>query len=206
MYGEAAAQLGALALINQAYGLLWGVLDTLSLKQRRLASDLVTKSLGIAGVLNGQSRDLHFADGASEAGDVIEVAEGKTVPLIRLTLVLPALIGGADEEALERLDRLSELWGLSYQIMDDFKDCLMSNDEVGKSTARDAKLGRPNLPRAIGLEVARQRLEQLMTEARGRVEEFDPETQLRELLENLHGILDTEKATVESRIVVGAVA
>lgn len=204
VYGEAAAQLGALALINQAYGLLWEVLDTLSLRHRRLASALVTKSLGVGGVLNGQSRDLHFADGAGQAGDVLEVAEGKTVPLIRLTLVLPALIGGADEAALEALDRLSELWGLSYQIMDDFKDCLMTKDETGKSTARDAKLGRPNLPRAAGLGLAQQKLERLMIEARSKVAEFEPHTDLRELLEKLQAILGREQAKVESLIPIAA--
>ncbi|MDX1384635.1 MAG: polyprenyl synthetase family protein, partial [Thermoanaerobaculia bacterium] len=174
-YGEAAAQLGALALINQAYGLLWGVLDTLSLRQRRQASDLVTMSLGVAGVLNGQSRDLHFTPQSRQAGEVLEVAEGKTVPLIRLTLVLPALIGSAPEAHLNRLARLSELWGLSYQIMDDFKDCLMTDTEAGKSTARDAKLGRPNFPRIAGLSAAWQQLERLMLEARDTVAEFDPD-------------------------------
>lgn len=204
VYGEAAAQLGALALINQAYSLLWGELETLSLMRRRRSCDLVTRSLGIGGVLNGQSRDLHFESGTGRPGDVIDVAEGKTVPLIRLTLTLPALIGGADESALGRLDRLSELWGLSYQIMDDFKDCLMTDHEVGKSTARDAKLGRPNLPRATGLVSAERELDRLMIEARETVAEFEPRTDLRELLENLHAMLNQEKAKVESRIPVAA--
>ena len=203
-YGEAAAQLGGLALINQAYALLWEVLDTLPLRQRRRVSDLVTRSLGVQGVLNGQSRDLHFSQSAGRASDVLAVAEGKTVPLIRLTLVLPALIGGADAAALGHLDRLSELWGLSYQIMDDFKDCLMTDQEAGKSTARDAELGRPNLPSATGIEGAGQRLLELMAEARREVDQFQAGTDLRSLLDNLQGILDQERARVEARIPVAA--
>lgn len=200
VFGEAAAQLGALALINQGYGLLWGVVDTLSLKQRRRASDLVTTSLGIGGVLNGQARDLHFESGLRRANDVTEVAAGKTVPLIRLTLVLPALIGGAGSVTLARLNRLSELWGLSYQIMDDFKDCLLTDFEAGKSTARDAELGRPNLPRVAGLDAAWQRLENLMTEAGETLCEFEEGTDLRGQLDCLHSKLDRERSKIESRI------
>jgi hypothetical protein len=58
------------------------------------ASPLVTSCLGVQGILNGQSRDLQF-HASARPGDVLEVAEGKTVTLIRLTLLLPALVAGA---------------------------------------------------------------------------------------------------------------
>lgn len=200
VYGEAAAQLGALALINQAYGLLWGVVDTLPLRHRRKASELVTTCLGVEGVLNGQSRDLHFQERSDQAFDAMAVAQGKTVPLIRLTLVLPALIGRASEAVLTRLDRLSELWGLSYQIVDDFKDILLSDEEAGKSTSRDSKLGRPNLPRSAGLAVASQLLEDLMRGAEELVREFEANSPMRPLLESLHEVLQSEQSKVVSRI------
>jgi geranylgeranyl pyrophosphate synthase len=86
--------------------------------------------------------------------------------LIRLSLVLPAVVAGAPSAVEKRLDRLAALWGLAYQILDDFKDCLLSSDEAGKSTCRDVRLAHPNLPVATGATAAREELLQLLSRAR----------------------------------------
>ena len=41
------------------------------------------------------------------------VAAGKTVPLVRLALVLPAVVAGEDGETVHRLERLAASWGLA---------------------------------------------------------------------------------------------
>ena len=58
-HGEAAAVLAALGLVNRAYALLWNGLAGSTPAQQTAAGDYVEKCLGIAGVLNGQSQDLH---------------------------------------------------------------------------------------------------------------------------------------------------
>ncbi|MBI2214660.1 MAG: polyprenyl synthetase family protein [Acidobacteria bacterium] len=167
-WGEAAATLGALGLINQAYALLWNGIQTLPVTSRRRAAALVRDSLGVSGILDGQSRDVHFERNAAEA-DVLEVAEGKTVTLIRLTLLLPSIVAGDGAQTRARLNRLARAWGLAYQIVDDFKDCLLSRDEAGKTTERDELLSRPNLPRRAGLASAMSRLDALLSDARDEV-------------------------------------
>jgi geranylgeranyl pyrophosphate synthase len=157
-HGEASAVLGALALINRAYGLLWGVLAGLPAERSRRAAALVEECLGAAGVLDGQARDLRFDPRRAGAREVLRVAAGKTVPLVRLSLVLPALAGGAGDEELALLEEVSEAWGFAYQVLDDFKDLLSSREETGKSPARDRALGRPNLPAAVGFWDAMDRL------------------------------------------------
>ncbi|NJM12208.1 MAG: hypothetical protein HC889_10260, partial [Synechococcaceae cyanobacterium SM1_2_3] len=94
------------------------------------------------------------------------MAEGKTVSLIRLTLVLPAIVAGLPAKTVARLDRLAMVWGLAYQAADDFKDFLLSEAETGKSTGRDLLLGRPNLPTELGLDRALDQLEALLAEGR----------------------------------------
>lgn len=158
VHGEAAAVLGALALINRAYGLLWTVLGGLAPERARRAAALVEECLGAAGVLDGQARDLRYDPRRSGARAVLRVAAGKTVPLVRLSLVLPALAGGAEDGELALLEELSAAWGFAYQVLDDFKDLLASQEETGKSPARDRALGRPNLPAAVGFGVAMERL------------------------------------------------
>ena len=41
------------------------------------------------------------------------IARGKTVSLIRLTLVLPAMLGGASQRELQLLERIALYWGLA---------------------------------------------------------------------------------------------
>lgn len=164
VHGEAPAILGALALINRAYGLLWGVLGGLPPERSRRAAVLVEECLGAAGVLDGQARDLRFHPRRSGGRAVLKVAAGKTVPLVRMSLVLPALVGGADDDTLSRLEAVAAAWGFAYQVLDDFKDLLASREETGKSPARDRALGRPNLPAAVGFRAAMERLAAFLAE------------------------------------------
>lgn len=160
--GEAAAVLAALGLINRAYALLWNVLAGYSAEQQTAAADCVEKCLGIEGVLNGQSQDLHYAKQTGKRPTPQQIATGKTVSLIRLSLVLPALLGGASPPELKLLERLAAFWGLSYQILDDLKDVFQRPEQTGKTAARDASLHRPNLALAVGAPNAFRRLQRLM--------------------------------------------
>lgn len=169
-HGEAAATLGALSLITRAYALLWEAIGNGPDTRRGAAAALVGECLGVAGILDGQARDVHFRRAAATPEEVAEVAVAKTVPLIRLALVLPALVAGEGREALDRLERLAAAWGLAYQILDDFKDRLMESGESGKTAGRDAGLGRPNLPELAGSQPALFRLRALLAEARAHLD------------------------------------
>ena len=57
--GEAATVLAALALVSRAYALLWQGFADLPSDRQALAGDYVEKCLGVNGLLNGQSEDLH---------------------------------------------------------------------------------------------------------------------------------------------------
>jgi geranylgeranyl pyrophosphate synthase len=150
IYGDGVAMLAALALINRAYALLWAAMQEASSGARAEAAHIVESWLGIRGILNGQSHDLHFNASGCRSNRVLRVALGKTVSLVRMSLVLPAIIAGAPPKHIRILNRLSVFWGLAYQIMDDLKDVLKSTSEAKKTTQRDALLGRPNLAIAEG--------------------------------------------------------
>ncbi len=165
IYGEASTILGSLAFINQAYTLIWRYIAGLPRANVAVAAQTVSACLGAAGVVGGQALDLRFAQRQGGEGAVLKIAAAKTVPLIRLPLLLPALDGGADRAVLDGLDELATLWGLSYQILDDFKDEVMTMAETGKDTRVDLALGRPNLPQGTGHGHAMTRLSILLLEA-----------------------------------------
>jgi geranylgeranyl diphosphate synthase, type II len=155
IYSQDSAILAALALINRAYSLIWTAMQDCDISARTLASDYLDRQLGVSGILGGQSRDVHMKY-QSSAAEVIRVSYGKTVSLVKLTLVLPAVIAGADE--VRELERLSTYWGLAYQVSDDLKDEYLSAQIVGKTVKQDAVKGRPNIAVAEGYERAARRM------------------------------------------------
>ena len=161
-FGEPGAILAALALINRAYALTWAALAGSPNESRPQIMDYVEQRLGVGGLLNGQSLDLNYSALPHNRATTERIAHGKTVSLIRLTLVLPALLASARPREIQMLERISACWGLSYQIVDDLKDVLQSPDDTGKTVARDILLDRPNIAAAIGVSGAVERLIRLL--------------------------------------------
>lgn len=162
VFGESAAILAALALINRAYALAWGAVACCREEDRGPALAYLEQHLGTLGLLNGQSLDLNYGLLPHTAASTERVARGKTVSLISLTLVLPAMCGGATARERQLLDRISTSWGLSYQIVDDLKDVLQTSSASGKTAARDQSLDRPNIVLAIGVGPSIDRLLRLL--------------------------------------------
>ena len=157
-FGEAEAILVALALINRAYALCWRAVSGTSRECQTRALAYIEQHLGVNGLLNGQSMDLHYATLPQDHETTERIARGKTVSLIQLTLVLPAMLGGATTRELQLLERIALYWGLAYQMTDDLKDVLDSKAEAGKTVARDLLLNRPNAASAMGIPSAVERL------------------------------------------------
>ena len=203
VHGEAATVLGALGLITRAYALLWEALGEGEKPGDycKAAAALVSECLGIAGILDGQSRDVHFRREGANPEMAARVAVAKTVPLVRLAMVLPAVVAGESGETVQRLERLAAAWGLAYQILDDFKDSLMGAEETGKTPGRDAGLGRPNLPALTGPRRALVRLSRLLEESRGIIGALTIEgEQAWAPLGSLQDFLEAEAADVERRL------
>jgi geranylgeranyl pyrophosphate synthase len=157
-YGEAGAILTALALINRAYALSWRTVAAGSPSVQVRALAYIEQCLGVGGLLNGQSLDLHYSMLPHNRETTERIAQGKTVSLIRLTLALPAMIGGASAREVQLLERIALYWGLGYQMVDDLKDLLQSATQAGKTVARDILLDRPNVASVMGISGAVERL------------------------------------------------
>ena len=161
VHGEATAMLAALALINRGYAMLWQAQRDADARRQELAGQWVDARLGIGGVIGGQAYDLRGWRAEQSASEVSEVAARKTGELLRLTLVLPAIIGRGNAREIRLLDRLALLRGLAYQAVDDLKDVHMSDLSHGKTGGRDAELGRPNLVAAEGVDATLRRFQRL---------------------------------------------
>jgi geranylgeranyl diphosphate synthase type II len=161
IHGESVAMLAALAMVNRAYSMVWQGIHRADPKRRAAAGEWVDGRLGIGGVIGGQAYDLSGWRGEQSAADVSEVAARKTGDLLRLSLVLPTIVGRGTLREIQILDRLALLRGLAYQAADDLKDVISPEDDSGKTGGRDEALGRPNLVVAEGLPAAVRRFRRL---------------------------------------------
>lgn len=165
LFGESPTVLAALALINRAYGMIWGCLAGLEEGVSLEAAALVDECLGLRGILNGQALDLNFQSTDRSSKTIEEIALEKTGSLFRLCLLLPAIVGGASRYEKHHLTQLASLWGSAYQVADDLKDVLVGESSSGKTAQRDETLGRPNMALALGVEDTTEMLSERMRAA-----------------------------------------
>ena len=161
-HGEAVATLAALALVNRGYALMWQGIQQAGPSRRIEAGAWIDSKLGVGGLLGGQAWDLHGWGAGQNAADVSEIAARKTADLLRLTVVLPAIVGHGSRRDIQLLDRLALLRGLAYQAADDLKDVISDEGTSGKTGGRDQELGRPNLVAAEGMAAAAARCVRLI--------------------------------------------
>ena len=196
VYGDEGAILTALALVNRAYALTWRAVASCPQARQERALAFIEHCLGVGGLLNGQSFDLHYSTLPPTLDTTERIARGKTVSLIRLTLVLPAMLGGASARDLQQIERISLFWGLGYQIVDDLKDVLQNQAQSGKTPARDVLLGRPNIAAVIGIRRAVRRLIRFIDLGDRALRSFMVSRPELDFLERLRGELQQELARV----------
>jgi geranylgeranyl pyrophosphate synthase len=205
-FGEAGAILVALALVNRAYALCWRAVYAASsqsacaLLAQPQALAYLEQCLGVEGLLNGQSLDLCYATLPHTRKTTESIARGKTVSLIRLTLVLPAMLGSASAREIQLLERMSLYWGLAYQMVDDLKDVLDSPGSAGKTVAHDILLDRPNSAAATGIPAAVERLTRFIRLGNNTLAWLLESRQELSFLETLRSGLEEELARVTGNI------
>jgi farnesyl diphosphate synthase len=89
----------------------------------------------------------------------------KTGALIRAAVRMGALLGGAGNDALGHLTAYAEAAGRAFQLADDLLDVTASAAAMGKSTGKDAGMGKQTLVARIGVEAARRHLGEIVHDA-----------------------------------------
>ncbi len=164
VYGSRTAILAGVAMIPLAARV---VRD--SARAMRLGDHATTKVLetlleasGAGGMIGGQLRDL-AGEGLSLSLDEREaIHSAKTGAIIVASVRMGALAAGSDATEVAALERYGRSVGLAFQIMDDVLDVTSTTTAMGKTTGRDAVLGKSTYPALLGVDGARRRAEALI--------------------------------------------
>jgi geranylgeranyl diphosphate synthase type II len=153
VFGEAIAVLAGDSLIVLAFGVLGRLPPP---KSTPMVVELSKAGGASGGIAAGQAWE------AEVSAPLDEYHRAKTASLFAAAAAMGAIAVGGQPGPWRRF---GERVGRAYQAADDLADAVGHPAFTGKSTRRDAALGRPSLVRAEGLSGARARLAALLDDA-----------------------------------------
>lgn len=163
-FGEGPAILAGDGLLTEAFAVLASDPD-LPPSRRVEAVRVLAEAAGWRGMVGGQALDLE-GEARTRAGEAItlvqlqQIHRLKTGALLRASLELGAIAGGADAEARTALRSAGEAIGLAFQIQDDILDATSTEEAMGKRVGKDQGKGKITYPLLLGLAGARQALQE----------------------------------------------
>jgi len=167
-YGEATAILAGDALLTMAFDAL---ADTGSAEVVRE----VARAAGIGGMVGGQQMDLSAEGQALGIEGLQAIHRAKTGALIRCSVRVGAMLGGATPEQLNALSAYGEHIGLAFQIADDVLDVAGDEARIGKPVGSDAKSDKSTYPALLGLDRSRELASETVQAAIDALAAFGPE-------------------------------
>jgi geranylgeranyl diphosphate synthase type II len=188
VYGEAMAILAGDGLLNYAYETAAKAFDMIKRssdlpecsREERLTQ--LTKELqdrynversmqvlaskpGIYGMIGGQVADVELTGTRLEEEQLTFIYENKTGALIEAAMLIGAILAGASEENIGKIQKIAYNIGMAFQIQDDILDETATFEELGKPIHSDEKNEKVTYVTLHGLEVSTQKVEELSAEA-----------------------------------------
>lgn len=160
-YGEAEALLSGDALLNGAYIVLFNAMDEAdaSLSQRiSRAGTLLSRHVGLEGMLGGQVLDMHPISHDRQA--IQAMVEKKTSALFSAACGMGCVLAGGNERHVNDAVRFGNLFGLLFQLKDD-EDDRQQDEKEGKYTYWQALREEQNDMRTVLFDLAAQRAKAL---------------------------------------------
>jgi len=140
----------------------------------RVVSEL-GRTIGSQGLVGGQVADITSEGDASVDLDTLEwIHIHKTAVLLECSVMCGAIISGASDNEIERIQRYARSVGLLFQVVDDILDVTKSSKELGKTAGKDLISDKATYPKLMGLEKAKQFASELLIRAKEDLSCFDP--------------------------------
>ena len=171
VFGEAFAILAGDALLNYAFETALKSMDNISAEkiyEIGKALQVLAKKAGIFGMIGGQTADIEAEmQDCVSTEQLLFIHEYKTAALIQASMMIGAILAGADAEKVEQIEKCAYDIGIAFQIQDDILDVIGTMEELGKPIGSDEKNNKQTYVTLNGLEVSRQHVKELSEEAIG---------------------------------------
>ncbi len=165
--------------------------DSLSAEKRVLLVQQLASASGPTGMVGGQAIDLASVNQQRTLPQLQHMHALKTGALITAAVLMGATSAGADSSQLQALKVYAQAIGLAFQIQDDILDVTADTATLGKPQGADMALNKPTYVSLLGLDGAKEKTQQLLTQALSAIEPFGPSAVHLEAL--AHYIIEREK-------------
>ena len=163
VFGEAHAILAGDGLLTEAFGIL-ARNGSLNPERHLEALSLLAEAAGWHGMVGGQALDLQGEE-LTRSGTTYDLAHLQTIhrlktgALLRASLEMGAVLGGASADHQAVLREAGALLGLAFQIQDDILDATATEASLGKRVGKDQGRGKITYPALLGVDQARSALQ-----------------------------------------------
>lgn len=193
VYGEGMAVLSGDGLLNLAFETAAGAFslteDENELRRIAGAIRILGKKAGIYGMIGGQCGDLEAETALDVSREMLTfIHENKTAALLQAAFMIGAVLAGAHEDEVGRMEQAAYDIGIAFQIQDDILDVTSSTEILGKPVGSDEKNNKLTYVSMHGLEKSREEVLRLSEEALEILGSFDRKNPfLEELVRSLAG-------------------
>lgn len=188
VYGEAMGILAGDALLNYAFETAAKAFDMFSENSLVIGKALkvLAGKAGIYGMIGGQVVDVASA-GEAVSKEVLDfIYELKTSALIESAMMIGAILAGAGEEEVKKVETIAKNVGIAFQIQDDILDVTSTAEVLGKPVLSDEKNEKTTYVTLVGVEKAKEYVEKISNEAIELLGDFEVKNPfLEELLKEL---------------------
>ena len=136
----------------------------------------LARAAGLGGMAGGQMLDLaaegRFGRVSLGESEILTLQAMKTGALLRFACRAGAILGQADAQARDAMDRYGVALGKAFQIADDLLDVESDTTTLGKAAGKDAAAGKATLVSVLGVKGAHERLAALVVEAEAALSPF----------------------------------
>lgn len=160
VYGEGMGVLCGDALLNYAYETAAGAFSQAETAKdyRKISGALrvFMEKAGVYGMIGGQAADV-LNEGKEIDRETLDfIFRLKTGALLEASLMIGAILAGADEEQVRTMERIGKNIGTAFQIRDDILDVVGNMEELGKPIHSDEKNQKTTYVTLYGMEKARE--------------------------------------------------
>ena len=194
VFGEAFGILAGDGLLNYAFETALKAFPT---EQDQLNLEnmyRITKALqvlavkaGIYGMIGGQTADIQAEEMENiDTERLLYIHENKTAALIQSSMMIGAILAGAGECDVERIEKCAYNIGIAFQIQDDILDVIGTMEELGKPIGSDEKNNKQTYVTLNGLETSKKHVKELSEEAISIIDSIEGDNVfLKELVNSL---------------------
>lgn len=174
VYGEAMGILAGDALLDFAFETAAKTFSMFPEKSLLIgkALQVLAKKAGIYGMIGGQVVDVTSV-GQRLSKEVLDfIYELKTSALIESAMMIGAILAGAGDKDIEKIETIAKNVGIAFQIQDDILDVTSTAEVLGKPILSDEKNEKTTYVTLVGIEKAREYVESISNEAISLLGEF----------------------------------